>query len=342
MMFLDKLAQTAPDGWAVLFSHNTARPDGFVALMSGRDPGLMEAYNNYYALKNPWAPLCAIKRVGLGTIADDLFPHERLVKTEYFNDFLLPNATQTAAGVAVDRDDDRSMLISTLTSRVDPDRNRALADQFTRLAPHLKRAADFYRKGPYAVAATELGASLFDAVHIGMIMVGDKCRVKVLSKAGQQMLEGGGPVRVSPVGRVAVRIEQAQSVLEDMLERAYAGPRAVGFVSDAMKLTLVHMPKDHLSRYFEGPSVMLMMEPPTVSESLFDERKFALAYRLTRAETRALAGIIDGSSVDEIASQTALSRETIRTQIKALYAKTGVSGEAELLRLVYSGRARRR
>jgi DNA-binding CsgD family transcriptional regulator len=65
---------------------------------------------------------------------------------------------------------------------------------------------------------------------------------------------------------------------------------------------------------------------------------FSKAYGLTAAETRALTGILAGKSVDEIADAAALSRETIRSQMKSLYAKTGTKGQLELLRLAKTSR----
>ena len=55
---------------------------------------------------------------------------------------------------------------------------------------------------------------------------------------------------------------------------------------------------------------------------------------LTAAETRALRGLFSGKSVDVIAADAGLSRETIRSQVKSLYAKANVRSHVELLRLV--------
>lgn len=59
-------------------------------------------------------------------------------------------------------------------------------------------------------------------------------------------------------------------------------------------------------------------------------------FDLTAAESRIVRGIAAGHSVEEIAQQHDISEATVRTQIKAVFAKTGVHRQAELVRL-FSG-----
>jgi DNA-binding CsgD family transcriptional regulator len=300
---------------------------------------MIAAYDQHYSLVNPWAPYCMTKKPGQGIIAHDAYPQEELVKSEYYNDFLLPMGVRSSAGCTIDKDKDRILLVSTMTVDDDPDALRPVADQFTRIAPHLKRAADFYRKGPKLRAVTELGGSLFEALHIGTLMVGEAGRVKVVSETAQKMMAGSSAVRISPIGRASLRDGAAQSVLNDMLERNYSGPKSVSFAAADIRLTLVHIGKDRLSFYFEGPTVMVLVEGSKPVGHAFDADEFSTAYRLTMAETRAMVGILSGMTVDEMADAASLSRETIRSQTKSLYAKVAVRSEAELLRLVFTGRS---
>jgi DNA-binding CsgD family transcriptional regulator len=106
---------------------------------------------------------------------------------------------------------------------------------------------------------------------------------------------------------------------------------------DAFKLTFIQVAKDPLSLYFQGPTVVILMEQGNTMQRVNGDY-FSMAYGLTAAETRALAGIMAGKSVDEIADAAALSRETIRSQMKSLYAKTGTSGQLELLHLAKTSR----
>lgn len=63
----------------------------------------------------------------------------------------------------------------------------------------------------------------------------------------------------------------------------------------------------------------------TILQALFD---------LTRAEARVAKGIAEGQAPAELARTLGLSVDTIRTQLKSVFAKVGVSRQAELVRLL--------
>ena len=61
---------------------------------------------------------------------------------------------------------------------------------------------------------------------------------------------------------------------------------------------------------------------PMLIQGLFD---------LTAAEARVAAGLIEGRSVSDLASQNGVGVETVRTQVKSILAKTGVQRQAEFV-----------
>jgi DNA-binding NarL/FixJ family response regulator len=56
------------------------------------------------------------------------------------------------------------------------------------------------------------------------------------------------------------------------------------------------------------------------------------AYGRTPAETRVLSAILRGQRTCEYAAASDVSQNTVQTQIKALYAKTGCHSQADLVR----------
>ena len=106
---------------------------------------------------------------------------------------------------------------------------------------------------------------------------------------------------------------------------------------DGAALAIAHLvPLVRSSRDFLTPGdlVVLLAEPKTgigppasILEALFD---------LTPAEAKVAGGSGRGMSVDEVAASLSLSPATVRTQLKAVFAKTGVDRQARLVTLVTS------
>lgn len=331
--FLERLSDNAPFGRTVMFSHNMSQSDDYLALTARFENGEMDSYAEHYIQYNPWVDHCAIREVGLGVFSDEILPREKLIGTEFYQDWMVPNDIAASVGVTIDKSGACPLIISTVTSQADPDANRAFSNQMSRIAPHLNRAARFYREGGGKWAGFASGASLFEAVNIGVVIIGEDGRAKTVSAAAQRM--ASQCVRTNPLGQISLRDETAQAVLRSMLRRSYGGPKSHSLFAGDLKLTLLRVEKDRVSLYFEGPTVVILMERRGRGQDLLDLDRFAETYALTAAEQRALSGVVVGHSISQIAEAASVSRETVRTQIKRLYAKTGVNGQADLLRLVH-------
>jgi DNA-binding CsgD family transcriptional regulator len=80
--------------------------------------------------------------------------------------------------------------------------------------------------------------------------------------------------------------------------------------------------------------MMFSRAPRRLSSSIGWCQKRCRQRRSCRAEARVAGGISSGQTVDDIAASLSLSRETIRTQLKAVFAKVGVSRQVDLVNLL--------
>ena len=92
------------------------------------------------------------------------------------------------------------------------------------------------------------------------------------------------------------------------------------------------------------PSVIVLREPLTgtydgTRSDLRDLQGIAAQNHLTQAETEVLQAVASGLTVAQIAQLHGVSLETVRGQIKVLFAKTGAKRQAELVRLVLAPNA---
>jgi DNA-binding CsgD family transcriptional regulator len=335
--FLDRLADSAPSGKTVLVMHDNGKSNGYIPLASGIPSDVLGNYNGYFATVNPFMGPASIKPVGVGLVDEELVPNAELVQSEFFNDLLKPHEMPERVALTINRERGYQFVLASLGDAFDHECKHNIADQLTRLYPHLRRASDYYRKSPASRAATELGCSLFDAIDIGVVVVGDSGRMKALSKTGELMLSKSSAIRVSPIGIVSLRDPKAQSVMADMVTRVYAGPKVVRVATKGTNLTLIRVQRDQISLFFDGPTVVVLMNLPAHEQNLASET-IAETYGLSKAEMRVVLGLIDGRSVAQIAETAKVSEGTVRQQLKSVYSKTGTHRQVELAHLVWFGK----
>ncbi len=126
-----------------------------------------------------------------------------------------------------------------------------------------------------------------------------------------QSLHGGGCLRVSRPGRsqpLHVSVMPMHTA-NPLLDLGHERVCAALFLSDPI----------------EAPA-----PPAAVLMALFG---------LTRAEARVAGALAEGRSLEEVSERFRLSKQTVRTQLKSVFFKTGTSRQSELVRLVLTSPA---
>lgn len=330
--FLDHIAQMAPGCWSVLHANDQGNGESSVGLVSGRSAADIADYPSYYHHISPWVKYCSVNPNGKAHIVEHSVPGSFLEKSEFYADFLRPIETRSAIGIGVEREGERSLIISLMTPDAAEDSMLPLAEQLSRISPHLMRAGEFYRRTSFAAQSTELGSTFFEALHLGMVVVGSGRHVRSCSDLARRMF--GAEIGLDPFGRLRLSSSAAQSLLTAMLSRHYDGPMHQRLQLGDLRVTFLRMQAERERSIFEGLGVCILLEPSRGLGRFFDLDLFAHGYGLTPSETRVLNGLIAGKKVKELAAEAGRSRETIRSQLKSLLLKTGARGQSDLLRLV--------
>ncbi len=233
--------------------------------------------------------------------------------------------------------------MSVLTSRSDAAQNMEAAATLTALAPHLRRALRYQRRvldEKTGALAHETGYTLMGA---GLLVVGEGRRLKSVSDLAARLMDDDRGITASLDGRLRIASEELQSALDAMLDRrAEGGPPVIEaqlrHKVHVTRIILIRIVTDGLSALLEGPSVMVLIDPGPGEFHPGMLLALAETLRFTPAETDILSGILSGFSVEAIAARRGVSRETVRSQLKSLYAKTGARRQADLIRLLVERR----
>jgi DNA-binding CsgD family transcriptional regulator len=339
-MFLGRWNEIVPGGRTTLFYHDPDRAEGASHIDKGFSEDWVESYSNHFASVNPWAPSMSVMPMWRGLLAEELLPRADFIKTEFYNDFW-KSCGETAIGMALVKRDGRMFNISTSIENGGPEDNRVYADMLTRMAPHLHRAVRYFEAGQTDKGADEIGGRLFDAIGVGVLLVGQGGKLLSASAVGEQALANGRSVRLDFHGRVCLADDDADARYSRLLAQWRDGERQQVIDVNGTKLTLVRLQKSARVQFFDSPSIAIIIEPP-VKAAVVDMPQLGGRFGLTKAEIRIMHGLLQGSSINDLAVEGNRSRETIRSQLKSVFAKTGVKSQTELLRLVYRNSRDRR
>lgn len=329
---VDEVASAAAVDMATLFYHDADSGWGALTLTSGISDEVERDYSGHFAPLNPWMSQIFSTPIGEGIVGEQILARDTLVRSEYYNDFLRRHGQETSVGVTVRRDDNCFFLLSVLSGDTDFARNTRRARYLTSVAPHLRRVSDFYRRQANVAFGDGFANGLSEAGGVATVVVNAAARVIHASPLGEQALAAGSPLSIGPAGTVSFGDSLAQSVFVHALRGRYSDLMTRTVSAGETDVTFVRVAEDQGSAIFMGGALAILMTPREKSATR-DVERVALKYRLTPAEKRVLAGILDGQRPAEIASAASVSLETIRSQLKAIYGKTGTDRQSALVRL---------
>lgn len=332
--FLNRLNDISPDAFSSLFFHDMNRQSGEVTLISGGSEAVLSDYANYYSRINPWMQKVAATPLGVGIIGEQIVAREAFNKSEYYNDFINRNGMETGVGVTLFRDEGCYFLLSILTGDKETDRNLERAELLGRLAPHLQRVFRYYRSGPFHQSALSFSQAVGASVDAALIVVDDRLRVRCASASGENCLAQGSMIGLGPLGRVRLTDPNQHAALCQMFERGPDAQRTLVFHAAGHEIQMTRIGLTPNVEFFAGPSVAILITPMARAAQGSVEHIMQASYSLTPAESRVLTGILAGNGLREIAQAHGIGIETVRSQLKKIYHKTGVNSQADIIRLV--------
>nr|WP_285292440.1 LuxR family transcriptional regulator [Aureimonas altamirensis] len=142
------------------------------------------------------------------------------------------------------------------------------------------------------------------------------------------------PFSLTSGNNVRLCNENAHDALEALLQRQYTGQSSVTVHAGDHIIYLTRIERGLFHKYVHGLSVIVLCHRVPAIDLKPRLADYARSVHLTPAEHRVLTRILAGNSIRDIAAEAGLSKETIRTQAKSVYAKCGTPNRSIILRQV--------
>ncbi len=266
----------------------------------------------------------------------DSFTDEELDNDPVYRDFLRKRGLGWATGTMLDTPSGDSLIFSFERAYAKGPVPIEIVRQFDKLRPHLARSA---------LLSSRLGLERARAMADALQSLG--LPGAVLHGGGKILAVNGALERLMPSllqdrrERLHLTDSAADSLLEEALARRSLAGGPISVNSIPVAATEEHPPmilhllpiRGAANDIFTQATSLLVVTPvdravvPTakVLQGLFD---------LTLAEARVARGISEAQSVEALAVSAGVSVETVRSQLKTVLSKTGLSRQQELLNLL--------
>ncbi|WP_185754740.1 helix-turn-helix transcriptional regulator [Pseudomonas fluorescens] len=207
------------------------------------------------------------------------------------------------------------------------------------LLEHFSQALSLAARIELQETQSELYEGALNRLHIGAIVLDENQKVLRCNHVAQSLLNDSDGLKRAGNG-VEAYYRNERSMLQELINSA--GPAAqvmsISRASGKRKLGLVvrSIPLREGSEGKCRPAWMIFVCDPD-AQTTAPREIMRQVFEFTPAEANLAMELANGLSLDEAAELLGIRRNTARTHLRAIFAKAGVTRQAELVRLVLNG-----
>ncbi len=271
---------------------------------------------------------------GTSFVSDhDVFSDEEIAAMPVYRDFLIPNGFGWAAATHV-RSASGDNIILSLERRYDrgPVTRREI-EVLDGIRPHLARAAVLASKLQMQRAQASLDS--FERAGSPAALIGAKGNVTATNPSFETLF---GQVIIRAWDKIALDDDRANALLQkslsELAQDRLGDTRSIAVPNrDDRPAFIIHVLPIRRQALDIFSRAQAMLVVTTSDRSLRIETSLLCElYDLTRTEAAVANGMLSGQTADEISASRGVSRETVRSQIKNVLAKTGCRSQVDFVR----------
>lgn len=323
---------------------------------SGFSDQTIEHYGAHYWKVNPWTKGVNGMEMSSFKGASELYPDRLLRETEFFADLVNPEREcDEATALKFAAHKDRYALLAVHHGSRHHERMHARGQALLRtLVPALRTALEVNRLTNPTFHLPG-GRGLIDQLVDAAIIVDEDCRLLASNAAAKELLDDANLVLVRAQDIVQINDAEANAAfarlvqgscaladgkarLNDLIVNSPAGSHVVTCVPVAIDQTSA-LPAGLLSLFAPKTVSLVIFRPRASEDPAIVMGNLRQHFGLTKAEASLILEFERGGTLSAIAERLGVSRNTIQTHLKAIFAKTGTSKQRDVVTLVTRHRA---
>ncbi len=318
---------------------------GFVCFDDGSiAPDYTASYFDRYVALDPCTTGHVFSTVETPVSTTDLMPYDEFLETRFYQEWAGPQGFVDYMGAAIDKTSTSAVVFNVMRRQDDGMFDEAARRRMRLVAPHVRRAVVIGEAMDLKTAEAASLADVFDGLNAGIFLTDARGRIVHANTAGHAILAKADGLYASG-GRLVAQSTETRQALGAALAAAEKGDGAargsatgVSFATREGERYAAHVlpltsgnRREAASAY--GAVAALFVNKASISLPSQPEC-IARHYQLTPTELRVLLAIVEVGGVPEVAEALGVAETTVKTHLGNLYGKTGVSRQADLVKLV--------
>ncbi len=217
------------------------------------------------------------------------------------------------------------------------------------ILPHLRRALNIHSEFTHLRLKQDALLKGLDRLVIGLILYDRLAHPVYINPTAKAIIKNHPALQLHDGELSLINSDDDRNLRQTIVDTAEIDPDdswkqsvAIGITHpdiDAPLPLLVTPMHAHLITSdldYEGAKVAVFLTDPNLQQPISVDSLVSV-YNLTPTEAQVAISLANGHSIDEIANQSHHSSHTIRSQLKSVFRKTGVSRQSELIKLLLTG-----
>ena len=343
---LARIASVTHSASASVIINDTFDPKGGSIFEYGADQKYLRLYFDRHATADLRPASEQASDIGALATIEMLCKREHPFAFDLYRDFVQPQGFNDLIAVQLLRSERRVGWLSAARSSVQRRYHERERQLMRLLSPHLCQALVLSDAVDLVTLTADRLEQTVDALSAGVFLTDHDGRVVYMNKSAERQIKTGNALQITNRRLTAID-RNANAALARALAAKACTDAAVASRGSALAL-----PDGGGAGYLasvlplDGGSRRALMAPFRASAGVFvqdpiaaprtDGEAFARLYGLTGAELKVLLTLAPGVTAKEAAGALGLREPTIKTHLKRIYEKTGMSRQSELIRLLLS------
>lgn len=304
-------------------------------------PTVYSDYQQTYFALDPFVDLPPGEVVTLR----EFVPRDELLASEYFQQYIGPVGVMHIMGADMSDASGLNARLRVTRPGTQPDFGEAEKALCRLILPHLQHSIALHARLSQVESERAVFADAIERLAMGVLILDEDARVVRSNRAAETLLAAHEGLRVGSDGLLQVGDRQQNRAFRQLLDEVLSAHRSAvpGFVralrlgsaDGGSGLGLLVRPLPRAAATDSGASAQLAVFISDPGQRrLAPTEVLAELFGFTAAEAALALRLANGLTLDEASSELGVSRNTAKSHLSAVFAKTGVARQTKLVQLI--------